>query len=157
MLAILIGMMVLAVFSQIICRSFLGTSLPWSEEFARYCMIWFAFFGVSVGLRENTHIGFDAIVNILPKKIRFYIVLLAKLVIAALCVVFFFLSLQLTISLFSTGQKAPTLQMPIAFVYMVMPLGFILSVIQCALQIASHINKRRTSSTHGGIDADGGV
>ena len=143
MLALLMGLMALAIFSQIICRNFLGTSLPWSEELARYCMIWIGFFGIGAGLKENAHIGFEAIINLLPKRILYFVSLLTKVVIAALCLIFFFLSLQLTINLYGTGQKAPTLQIPIALVYMVIPIGFFFGFIRSVTQIAASLLNRK--------------
>ena len=145
-LALLLGLMSLAVLSQIIFRNFLGSSLPWSEELARFCMVWIVFFSVGAGIKDGAHMGVDAIVNILPIKFRFFVVLLAKIIMAALCVVFFFLSLQLTIALFGTGQKSATMLIPIAAVYMVMPIGFLSGAIRSALQAASHIQNRNIHS-----------
>ena len=64
----LVGMVVV-VFLQVVLRSVVGTALNWSEEVARYLMIWCTGFGISICVRTGANIGIQAIVDALPKKV----------------------------------------------------------------------------------------
>ena len=43
-------------------------SMTWSEEAARYLMIIAAFAGISLGFRENSHLGLSFFMDIIPKS-----------------------------------------------------------------------------------------
>lgn len=57
---ILTALMFLSVLYQVIGRYLISTSIAWTEEMARYCMIWLAFLGASMLVRseENSAVTF---------------------------------------------------------------------------------------------------
>lgn len=59
--------MVLAVFVQIISRALFNMSFPWTEELARYLMIWVTFLGASFAFQYGAHISIEAFVTRLKK------------------------------------------------------------------------------------------
>ena len=62
---VLLFLMVVVVFLQVIFRFVLHSSLSWSEEFARYTMIWLSFLGISIGVKKKAHIGVEIFENLL--------------------------------------------------------------------------------------------
>ena len=66
----LTGLMFLSVLYQVIGRYFISTSIAWTEETARYCMIWLAFLGASMLVRSNENSFVTFIKDRLPKNIR---------------------------------------------------------------------------------------
>ena len=62
---LLLAVMVVTVFLQVIFRFVIHSSLPWSEELARYILVWLSFLGASIGVRRKAHIGVAAITNLL--------------------------------------------------------------------------------------------
>lgn len=64
-LLIMCSVMVLDVALQIIARKILSISIPWTEELARYLMIWIGFIGMGVAYRlKELHI-----ISILTEKL----------------------------------------------------------------------------------------
>ena len=57
-IAILMGLMTIVVFLQVVFRLISG-SLPWSEELARYMMIFMVYLGASVGVKKKNHIAIE--------------------------------------------------------------------------------------------------
>ena len=47
-------------------RSILHSSLPWPEEITGYALVWTSFIGAYLAVRDNSHIGFDLVVEQLP-------------------------------------------------------------------------------------------
>ncbi len=66
-LGIALAVMTVVVFAQVIFRM-IGASLPWSEEFARYTMVFLTYIGASVGVKYKSHISVEAVVGILPSN-----------------------------------------------------------------------------------------
>lgn len=64
----LLANIVFWIFLQVIMRYVFSNSLPWSEEFVRWCFIWFIWVGVSYGFKTRKHIAVTALINLLPKK-----------------------------------------------------------------------------------------
>jgi TRAP-type C4-dicarboxylate transport system permease small subunit len=55
---------------EVFRRYLIGVSFPWSDELARYLMIWVAFLGIGLGCRRERHVGFFVVVNLLPQGLR---------------------------------------------------------------------------------------
>src|SRR5690625_244243 len=71
LLSLIFGVMVLVIFFQVLIRfvfPYLGIQLnfPWTEELARYLMIWSVFLGGALATRRGQLLAVDAIVFALP-------------------------------------------------------------------------------------------
>jgi len=56
----------------VFCRSVLHSSLPWPEELTGYALVWTSFIGAYLAVRDDSHIGFDLLVDQLapgPRKV----------------------------------------------------------------------------------------
>ncbi|MBS3977867.1 MAG: TRAP transporter small permease [Syntrophomonadaceae bacterium] len=64
---------VLFVIMQVLIRYVtvhVGLSLPWTEEAARYLLIFFVFFGSAVAWRKKEHITITSLVDYFPAKVK---------------------------------------------------------------------------------------
>jgi TRAP-type C4-dicarboxylate transport system permease small subunit len=68
-----IGGMTVIVILGVIFRYGIGTPLGWTEEAARYLMIWAASLAVSMGIMKGEHVGIRLLVDALPPTIRRWI------------------------------------------------------------------------------------
>ncbi|MCY9876959.1 TRAP transporter small permease [Vibrio natriegens] len=68
MINFLLANIVFWIFLQVVMRYIFSNSLPWSEEFVRWCFIWFIWVGVSYGFKTRKHISVTALINLLPKR-----------------------------------------------------------------------------------------
>ena len=55
--------MAMLVAVQVFCRYVLNSSLFWSEELARYMLVWLSFLGATVAYYRNLHPGVDALTS----------------------------------------------------------------------------------------------
>lgn len=110
----------------------MGISLPWTEELARFVLIWLTFIGSSLALEKKMHLSVKFFVNLLPDKIRYYV----RLFIYALMMVFFgvivFYGFKLTI--LSFGTLSSSLQWPMGIVYSILPITSIISIFFIAME-----------------------
>jgi len=65
----MLGALVLC-FTQVIVRYVFFYSISWSEEIAKWFVIWVTFAGSAYAFKMGTHIGVEAFVNMLPAKPR---------------------------------------------------------------------------------------
>ncbi len=57
------------VFLQFFTRYVLNDSMAWTEEIARYLLIWVTFIGAAIPIRRGTHIGVEVLLHFLPLRI----------------------------------------------------------------------------------------
>lgn len=79
-LFLMMAAMVVIIFAQVIFRFVLQASLPWSEEAARYIMVWISMLGAAVGIRRKGHIGVEAVVLLFPERLKKATVVITTLV-----------------------------------------------------------------------------
>lgn len=121
---------VLVMLYQIIRRYVFNSSLTWSEEFCRYCFIWFMFIGYSYSIREKIDLRMDAVVNLLPVKVRQLVNRIGLVICFALTVLVFINSFGVLNMVINTGEKSTSMQLPMSVVYASMTTGFGLAIIR---------------------------
>jgi len=106
------------VFANVFLRQ-LDMGFPWAEELIRYLIIWITFLGVSVCVREGSHISIDAIPNMLKGKARQWIEALIYLLCVVFSVLMTWYSFKYLGRLSKTGQLSPALGVPMYSFYTV--------------------------------------
>lgn len=74
--AVLLALIVLDVWAGVAARYLFGHALSFTEELARYLMIWMALLAVPCGIRRREHIGLEALFVKLPLHFRRMVLLL---------------------------------------------------------------------------------
>ena len=77
--------MVLLICWQVLCRYVLIIPTSYAEELCRLAIVWCIFVGSSLAMRNNDHMGVDALLTRLPRTIRlvFHIIIYALIVVLA--------------------------------------------------------------------------
>lgn len=122
----LLGVMVVAVFLQVLFRFFLDQPLAWTEELARYLLIWITFLGSAYAMAIKAHIGTEYIQKFLSPLMNKIILALA----AVLSILFFIVMVHqgYLLSARSMTQTSPTLLVPMGYIYMVIPISGVLLI-----------------------------
>ncbi len=63
-----IGLMVLSILFQVFFRYVLASPLAWSEEAARFCMLWMTGFMAPLAYRRGGFVAIDMLVRALPER-----------------------------------------------------------------------------------------
>ncbi len=113
--AIMLALMVIIIFLQVIFRSLIKSAIPWSEELARYLMVWISFLGSSIAVKRKGHIGVGLLLEVLPDNIRKWVLLSADI----LMVIFFATVSILGLRILNTvkTQVSPAMELSMAIPY----------------------------------------
>jgi TRAP-type C4-dicarboxylate transport system permease small subunit len=126
---------------QVFRRYVMNASLIWSEEAARYLMVWITFLGSSVALKRGGHIKVTIIMDLLPKRSHHFVVLGSYAVVSFTLLVITYHGLKLAIT--NMHQLSPALQMPIGIVYFCLPIGGSLMMLQMVERIWGSVTELR--------------
>jgi len=137
--SMLIMAMAVVMFMNVVLRYVGGFSFNWGDEILRYICIYMAFLGTAAGWRYGTHIGVTLFVEkLLPDKIRKYFRLMADIVAILFMTIITYFGFLLMLKIMDSGQVSAALQLPMYFIYGIVPVCGVLSILQMLLQIFKH-------------------
>lgn len=113
--------MAFIVILQVFCRYILNHSLFWSEELARYLLVWLTFLGASVAYYRNMHPGVDVIYSRMPPEFKRY----SRIIVYLLSLIFFLFMIWYgcRFAYFVKSQTTPALQLPKWTIFSVIPIS----------------------------------
>lgn len=136
-LAILLATICVTLMVQIVMRYVFNNSLPWSEEFARYCFVWSAFLSIGYSVKRGSMLRIDILVQYLPEKARKTIDILMEFIVLAFFAFLLYHSFAVLGRIQKSGQTSPALGIPMTAIYFSLIVGFALACIRGVQKIAS--------------------
>lgn len=133
--ATLLGAMVLIIWLGVVDRYFIGANITWTEELARYLMIWAALLAVSCGAYHREHIGFTLIREKLNARFASIVILVTDLISIAFFSYLVVYGIQMTVE--GNHQYATIFGMTMMLPFASVPVSAGLTVLQI---IASNLN-----------------
>lgn len=131
-LLLLLVLQVVLVFTQVVMRYFLPQSLTWSEEFARFGLVWLTFLGAVPALELGGHLAMETFQSRLSSRgtrVMAWVVGAFNLVFAGIMLYSGTLLVQST-----WQQLSPAMEWRMGAVYAVLPVsGLLLAVSQVRL------------------------
>jgi len=111
-------------------RKVLGDQARWSEELARFLLVWVAFLGGAIAYLDDKHLGVDIVLRGFDRSARRVSRVLTHAIVFAFA--FFVMGIggsKLVIDRFDSGQVLPALQIAKAWFYLAVPVsGFLISL-----------------------------
>ncbi|MCB0651307.1 MAG: TRAP transporter small permease [Saprospiraceae bacterium] len=128
-LIVIMAVMVINVLWQVFTRYVVGTPSSFTDELARYLMIWIGVLGAAYVSGKNMHVAID----VLPKKFspptqKRISILVRVLIIAFALSAMVIGGLRLVYISYLLGQQSPALRIHLAVVYLVIPISGILII-----------------------------
>ena len=127
MLVLIMSVMVLNVLWQVFTRFITGNPSSFTDELARYLMIWIGVLGAAYVAGRNQHVAID----ILPSRSTLKNQKRLKIIVSLLEIFFVFFAFviggsRLVYISHVLGQQSPALQLPLAVVYAIIPISGVL-------------------------------
>lgn len=121
-------------------RYALNDSIYWSNEVARYMLVYITFLGATMAHKHKTHIRIDMILAYVSQKNQKNI----EIIISLLFIAFWMLILLGSIKLFPLFmmQTTATLQVPFALPFASLPISAVIWLIYCIDDILKEVIKR---------------
>ena len=122
------ALLVLDVLFQVFSRYILGTSFTWTEEFARFSLIWMTILGAAYLNGKKEHLSMDFLYQKLSdSNKRKASILIEVLVFLFALIVMVIGGLNLVYTTLHLEQLSGTLRIPLGYVYAIMPFsGFLI-------------------------------
>ncbi|MCY4171058.1 MAG: TRAP transporter small permease [Bacteroidetes bacterium] len=147
LIATLSGVLVLDVLWQVFTRFVLDNPSSWTEELARYLMIWVGLIGAAYAAGRRLHLSLD----LLPTALTGRRLHTLRIIIESLIIIFALSALvagglRLVWVMLALGQTSASLQLPLGYVYIAVPLSGVFIAWYAVLDLISEIKKLQNGS-----------
>nr|WP_319246454.1 TRAP transporter small permease [uncultured Celeribacter sp.] len=79
LIALILGLMTIITFVNVVLRYLFNDSLIWGLEVVLILFAWLVLLGISYGFKKTSHLGVDAVINLLPQRGQRALALLSAL------------------------------------------------------------------------------
>jgi len=118
-------------------RFIMNDSLSWASEAVLTIFVWFVWFGISYGFKEQKHIKITFITNLLPKRAQKILKILVEILILVFFIIAFTSGVRLLNHFSVIGKTSLLINYPMWLFYLSAPVGIILSIFRI-IQNAYH-------------------
>lgn len=126
----------LALFVNVVLRYGFNSGLAWSEELVREVVILTTFFGCSSAIKARSMIKIDALVQAVP-KLRVPLTFFSNLVVFIFAIMMIYYGWQMAALQAATFQKTIIMEIPLVFLYAILPamgIGMFIRTVQVVYQ-----------------------
>ena len=134
-----------ALFFNVVLRYGFNYTLAWSEELVREVIIYTTFVGCCAAVKNRSMIKIDASVQLFP-KLKIPLSYFSNLVVLVFSVMMMVYGWQMAAMQARTFQKTLILQIPLVYLYAILPLTGVLMFIRTAQVIYQDFNQSRTET-----------
>lgn len=139
---IIMVLLVVCVTWQVFSRYVLAAPSTVTDEVARFSMIWVVLLGAAYTVGLQRHLSIDIFTHNLKKRKKYFsglIINLSIMVFALAAMVYGGGSLVYRVS--QSGQISPSMQVPMAYIYLALPLSGLLIVFYSGLFVIDNLHK----------------
>lgn len=119
----------------------ISSQLTWIEEAVRLLNVFLVFGALGLALERGRHVGIDTLRRKLPKLPQQIICRMIDAVGLVTCIYLAWIAVQLSQFVLQTGQRSPTLDVPMGWIYAAPVLGFSLLGLRYALSLFGVIDR----------------
>ena len=147
MVATLMAALVLDVLWQVFTRFILRDPSSWTEELARYLLIWVGLIGAAYAAGQRMHLSMD----LLSSKLTGSRAKTVRILIGACTIIFALAALlgggsRLVWVMLKLGQTSASLQLPLGYVYLAVPISGLLIAWYAIMDLITDLRTARDGS-----------
>jgi TRAP-type C4-dicarboxylate transport system permease small subunit len=131
------------VFVQVVCRYVFSYSSRWTLEVSRYLMIWAVMLACGPALKHGVLVGVDMLIERVGAGLRVVIISAGRVLMGLFAVVTILQAIKLMQSQWEMNQLSPALEIPIAFVYLAIPVGLLVFLFYLVLLTCTDLQTLR--------------
>jgi TRAP-type C4-dicarboxylate transport system permease small subunit len=136
----MMAVMATLVFVNVVARYVFGFSIIWAEEVSQYLMIWIAYLGAGLALREGRHVALEMLHDNLPvalgRKLRMAVGGLVLAFLGAVTVLGF------QFAAFVWNQETPVLNISLGIPSLAIPIGALLFAAHLVFMFRNYADRR---------------
>ena len=129
LLIVLLSLLVLDVIWQVLSRYLLQNPSSFTDELAGFLLIWVGLLGAAYAVGLRKHLAIDYFIHNLPPRKKRWLELVQGVLVILFCLMVMIVGgIWLVYTRFYLDQISPALQVPLGYVYCIVPLSGVLII-----------------------------
>ncbi len=142
LLVVIMGVMVINVLWQVFTRFVIKNPSTYTEELARFLLMWVALFGASYAVSKRLHLAIDYFTLKFTGKTKLYSRLFIDFCVFAFALFAMVVGgIRLVTLTLALEQVSAALQIKLGYVYLVLPLSGFLIMFHAGVQMSEHVRQ----------------
>lgn len=126
----LLALLVTVMFVDLLLRNLFNYSIPWGSELSVYANVWFAYFGASYAAGKFLHNRITSHFIFFPPIVKKISLIISDIVWVVFNSIFLYYSYDFVFHKANSFWTSQTLNVPMKWIYIILPLGFALITIR---------------------------
>ncbi len=139
LISVLLVILVFVVLIGAFCRYTQFAILNWPDELTRYLMVWIVFIGSGSAASNNTHFRIEVLFGLLSPGKQTALVIFKAVLVTCLYAFVLYISSGLTRKMMLMRQVSPAMSIPMWIMYLAVPVGCGLMLVQGLICDVRHI------------------
>ena len=139
---VIMTVLVIDVSWQVLSRYLVGEPSLYTDELARFLMVWLTFLGGAYMFGSDSHLSVNSLRDMMPAKMQNAIFVFTYLLIGGFAVLVMILGSQRLI-LRTLSQPSPSLGIPMGYFYSILPLSAVFIIIYMLLNLGEMFYKSK--------------
>ncbi|MBW2146815.1 MAG: TRAP transporter small permease [Deltaproteobacteria bacterium] len=131
----------LLAFLLVLLRYGFGKGITWGSEAVIILVMWSAFFGAGIAIREKSHIELEVVRDLLPLRYRLPTIVLADVFCLAITLFIFIFGSKMALYLYQSGGINVATELPDWFIFLCVPLGGLTMSIRYLQWLNKHVRE----------------
>ena len=110
-------------FLLVVLRYGFGKGITWGSEMVIILVVWSAFFGAGIAIRQKSHIELEVVRDLLPHRYRFPIIVLADMFCLGITLFICIFGGKMSLFLYRSGGINVATELPDCLIFLCVPLG----------------------------------
>jgi TRAP-type C4-dicarboxylate transport system permease small subunit len=161
MLAIGVIAMTVNTIAAVVSRYVFNSAIAFTDELNVIFIVVVTFAGLSYAARNGRHIRMSALYDAMPANMRKVLMIVMASVTSLFMFFLSFYSYRYVLEVYESGRILPALGIPVFYIYLWVPIGFILTGLQYAFTVVKNLRENdvylSTRVKDGYADADDGI
>jgi len=141
MLAVGVIAMTINTIAAVISRYVFNDAITYTDELNMIFIVVVTYAGLSYAARNGRHIRMSAIYDAMPAKIRKALMIVMTSVTSAFMFFLSFYSYYYIVEVYESGRILPALGLPVFYIYLWVPVGFIVTGLQYAFTAVKNLRE----------------
>ena len=142
MLALGVIAMTVNTIAAVISRYVFNSAITVTDELNMIFIVVVTFAGLSYAARNGRHIRMSAIYDAMPAKIRKALMIGMTSITSAFMFFLSFYSVNYIVEVYQSGRILPALGLPVFYIYLWVPIGFVVTGLQYAFTMVKNLTER---------------
>jgi C4-dicarboxylate transporter DctQ subunit len=141
MLAFGVIAMTINTIAAVISRFIFNSAITYTDELNMIFIVVVTYAGLSYAARNGRHIRMSAIYDAMPAKMRKVMMIVMASVTSAFMFFLSFYSYYYIVEVYESGRILPALGLPVFYIYLWVPIGFIVTGLQYAFTVVKNLRE----------------